>query len=880
MADLRVGIVVSAIDRITRPMRGIVASTGRTAASLKKFETQRAGVKSLAGLQSRLGSTAQKMHAVKLRTAALGRQLAATANPSKKLRKQFESARKTSDGLRRSHREQKQELGRLRTSLREAGVDTRRLTREQGRLDDQIGRLNRKLARQQRALKQWGKFKSRLPGLARQGAVGIGLLGVATELFRRTFVTTASDFERYQTILETVEGSSIKAKRSMDWISRFAVKTPFELDQVTDAFVKLRAYGLDPTDGLLRSLGDTASAMGKPIMQAVEAIADAVTGENERLKEFGVKARTKGDTITYEYTVKGETKTVQADARNRAEIQKVLTGIFDSKFAGAMGKQSKTFAGMLSNLGDQWTRFQLLVMKSGVFDFVKGKLSGLLGRIDKMAASGELQKLAEQMGGKLMRAFEAAWSFGERAIPVMERLFSTLSGIASAVGGWERLAAILIGLKVASVLSPLVSMGAALSGLSESKGAGKLAGWLKTLGLRLLPLLGKGLVIAMGALKTLSLFMLTNPIGLAITGIAVAAVLIWKYWEPIKGFFKGVWQGVKTYTAAFWEWLKSTTSAVWEGIKYLFLNFHPLGILISNWEPVKGFFKGLWTGVKTAFSEAWTGIEEWWKSFSFLEFGKNLMRTLADGILAAPGAVWNALKSALGAVGRLLPSSDAREGPLSRLTASGRSILGTLGQGIRQVGADPLRRPLARALGTAAAGLALSLPVSPAAPALKPPVVAAPKAELSSFSAPAAPGPTAPTSVSPVVKLPSIAAPKVEIPSFAAPAAPGPTAPTSVSPVVKLPSIAAPKVEIPSFAAPAAPRPTAPVSVEPPALSPASGQQAPSPNRSVVVNNHYRITISQQPGEDPQSLADRIIREIEQRQGRSRREELFDEVGD
>ena len=529
-------------------------------------------------------------------------------------------------------------------------------------------------------------------------------------------------------------------------------------------------------------------------------------------------------------------------------------------------------------------------------------------------------------------------------------------------------------------------------------------GAIKTFGSSLMGLARVAVPMVLGSLKALSLFMLTNPIGLAITGIAVAALLIWKYWEPIKGFFKGVWEGVKTYTAAFWEWLKSTTSAVWEGIKYLFLNFHPLGILISNWEPVKGFFKGLWTGVKTAFSEAWTGIEEWWKSFSFLEFGKNLMRTLADGILAAPGAVWNALKSALGVVGRLLPSSDAREGPLSRLTASGRSILGTLGQGVRQVGANPLRRPLAQALGTAAAGLALSLPVSPAAPALKPPVVATPKVEPPSFPKPAAPGLAAPTTVSPVVKLPSIATPKVEPPSFPKPAAPGLAAPTTVSPVVKLPSIATPKVEPPSFpkpaapglaapttvspvvklpsiatpkveppsfpkpaapglaapttlspvvklpsiatpkveppsfpkpaapglaapttlspvvklpsiatpkveppsfpkpaapaasgpaapvsveppsfpkpAAPAASGPAAPVSVEPPALSPASGQQAPGPNRSIVVNNHYRITISQQPGEDSKALADRIISEIEQRQGRSRREELFDEVGD
>lgn len=39
---------------------------------------------------------------------------------------------------------------------------------------------------------------------------------------------------------------------------------------------------------------------------------------------------------------------------------------------------------------------------------------------------------------------------------------------------------------------------------------------------------------------------LTNPIGLAITAIAVAALLIYKYWEPIKAFFIGVWEGFTT----------------------------------------------------------------------------------------------------------------------------------------------------------------------------------------------------------------------------------------------------------------------------------------------------------------------------------------------
>ena len=52
----------------------------------------------------------------------------------------------------------------------------------------------------------------------------------------------------------------------------------------------------------LKSLGDAASAMNKPLIQAVEAMADAMTGENERLKEFGIRASMKGDEIAYNWT--------------------------------------------------------------------------------------------------------------------------------------------------------------------------------------------------------------------------------------------------------------------------------------------------------------------------------------------------------------------------------------------------------------------------------------------------------------------------------------------------------------------------------------------------------------------------------------------------
>jgi phage tail tape-measure protein len=223
------------------------------------------------------------------------------------------------------------------------------------------------------------------------------------------FVDTAAEFERFRTILTTLEGSSAKADKSMAWISDFAAKTPFAMKEVTDNFVKLRAYGLEPMDGTLRTLGDTAAAMGKPLESAVEAIADAVTGENERLKEFGIKAKAIGDKFVYEYTQNGKTMRVAANKNSREAIQSTLEAIWNSKFAGAMAARSNTWEGMVSNLGDQWDRFKRMVMQNGVFDVLREKLGGLLDKVNAMAASGALQKWAKVLGEKLTHAFERAW---------------------------------------------------------------------------------------------------------------------------------------------------------------------------------------------------------------------------------------------------------------------------------------------------------------------------------------------------------------------------------------------------------------------------------------------------------------------------------------
>lgn len=227
----------------------------------------------------------------------------------------------------------------------------------------------------------------------------IGLFSVAAGgALIKSVISTSAEFEKFETILGTIEGSSEKAKASMDWISDFAAKTPYEVAGVTDAFIKLRAYGMNPIkDDLLRTLGDTSAAMGKPIMQAVEAIADAVTGENERLKEFGIKAAKQAGKIAYTYTDSaGKQQTKLVDANSREQIQATLQAIWNEKYAGAMDKLSNTWEGITSNIGDQFDRLKLEIGRAGVFDGAKEGLKAFQSMLENLDAD-DLKEIAETL---------------------------------------------------------------------------------------------------------------------------------------------------------------------------------------------------------------------------------------------------------------------------------------------------------------------------------------------------------------------------------------------------------------------------------------------------------------------------------------------------
>lgn len=300
------------------------------------------------------------------------------------------------------------------------------------------------------------KFGSGIGGIASAG-VGAGLAGVAgIGAAVGGIASKGGDFEALRASLETVEGSAGKAAATFKLIQTFAAQTPYGVEETTNSLLKLKSRGLDASLPSMKAYGDTASAMGKSMDQMIEAVTDATTGEFERLKEFGIKAKTEGDNV--KLTFKGITTTVAKDSKS---IEGYLVNLGKTQFAGGMERQSKTLKGMLSSLGDSVSQLADTAFQNGLGAALKEIVADLTG------ATGSGEEFAKVLGRTLGDAVKGAYKFVKDLIGPMDELPGKLESVATFVGtvasGLKSL--IDIGSRVAGTLGPanvaLIAMGAA-----------------------------------------------------------------------------------------------------------------------------------------------------------------------------------------------------------------------------------------------------------------------------------------------------------------------------------------------------------------------------------------------------------------------------------
>ena len=364
----------------------------------------------------------------------------------------------------------------------------------------------------------------------------------------KTAIEGAGNIEQYRNTLETVLKDSDMARKKLAWASRFANKTPFETEEVVGGMTKLQSYGIEG-DRILKTtnrtylemIGDMASGMGKSFDQAIEAIADARTGELERLKEFGITknmiaefGKSKGLEI---FNSKGQINDLEL-------FNKTLFEMMDSRFGGAMEKQAKTFKGGLSTIsGAAKSALSTLagvnefgdIVENSPFQILRDKvIIPFANTLVRLQEDGTFTRWAEN----LSNIFGEIINIGGRVIDFIVK--------------WKE------------VLIPLAS---AITGLF---------------------VINK-VIVLIGALKTALSAFSFNPIMLGIGAVIAIGVLLYRNWDLIKAKLASLWAKIKAFAKALWDIGKK-----------IFMWLSPIGLIITvgkliiqNWDLIKAKFTEL-----------------------------------------------------------------------------------------------------------------------------------------------------------------------------------------------------------------------------------------------------------------------------------------------
>jgi 23S rRNA pseudoU1915 N3-methylase RlmH len=211
-----------------------------------------------------------------------------------------------------------------------------------------------------------GNVNKTLSGLQNQiSKVGSALAaGFAVDSFvdfGKKIIEVSGEFQKFNAVLTNTLRSASAAGAEMALLQDIASVTPFSVRELTDSFVKLVNGGFKPTRSEIIALGDLASSTGKSFDQLAEAVLDAQSGEFERLKEFGIKAKKSGDEVTF--TFKGVSTTVK---NTSTDIQNYLISLGKIEgVSGSMAAISETLQGKISNLGDTFDNLFRVIGERG-----------------------------------------------------------------------------------------------------------------------------------------------------------------------------------------------------------------------------------------------------------------------------------------------------------------------------------------------------------------------------------------------------------------------------------------------------------------------------------------------------------------------------------
>ncbi len=299
-------------------------------------------------------------------------------------------------------------------------------------------------------LQSVGDATKRVVQVASVGAVALGAGAIA-----------ATNEKQQQLVgLETQLGSSAAANAEYARLKKFGRASGIGGNAAIDSFTRLKGLGVASDDRSITGFANIAAGTaGKSTNDIIEAVADAATGEFERLKEFGFKASSQGDQVAV--TFRGVTTTIE---KNSQAITEYLTAIGNNEFDGAVERKGKTLGGTFERLKESASDFLVTVGEAGL-----GKAVGEIAKkLDTTTQGGKA--LAAQLGEFLARAARSLFDLFTQALPILTSLVELFMGLVDALGGPKGLILMLVAGKTA-MASMNLAMTAMTSGSTAAAGA-------------------------------------------------------------------------------------------------------------------------------------------------------------------------------------------------------------------------------------------------------------------------------------------------------------------------------------------------------------------------------------------------------------------------
>ena len=222
-------------------------------------------------------------------------------------------------------------------------IDNQFLMRDAKEAENRIKGLSDSTTKETKKME--GSFNDASKALATIGGT------FALTMLGKQILDTTAKFEKFRIVLTNTLGKEL-GTQALEMISEFAIKTPFQLDEITDSFIKMANQGFIPTKEEMTKLGDIASSTGKTFNQLSEAILDAQTNQFERLREFGITASQTQDKVTFSF--RDQQTTVD---KNNVSIRNYLLSLGDLKgIQGANALIADSLTGKISNLSDNFDK--------------------------------------------------------------------------------------------------------------------------------------------------------------------------------------------------------------------------------------------------------------------------------------------------------------------------------------------------------------------------------------------------------------------------------------------------------------------------------------------------------------------------------------------